>query len=196
MTALDGIADHGLYIFGYGSLVSAESVSRTLKRKIDRQQMPIGLLHEYSRDWEIRVPIIFEDGYACNGLFLDIAPQRGALINGVLIPVTEAELGMLMRREAQYDAVEVADLVQSSVPSGASIIAFQGRPEFRRDTAQMPSFRPRIYRALVEAAVSTRGEDFLAQFHATTRRISGVEYEGNYRFADLAQELATRPPLH
>lgn len=158
--------------------------------------MPLALLRGYARDWEIRVPIVFEDGHACNGQFLDICPQPEASVNGVLIPVTETELRMLAGREAQYDAVEVGSLIQSPVQSAARVIAFQGRAEFRRDTPQVPSFRPSSYRTLVEAAALSRGEDFLAQFRTLTKPVQVGEYAGSYRFADPAQELAARPPVH
>lgn len=184
----------GLFIFGYGSLVSSASVSRTLQRQVDARHMPLALLHGYARDWEIRVPIIFDDGIACNGQFLDISPQPDASVNGVLIPVSDQELAMLTRREAQYDAVEVGDRIQSAVAPAARVIAFRGRAEFRRDTPQVPSFRPRSYRSLVETAVRSRGADFLAQFHSLTKPAAVNEYQGGYRFADPAQEIAARPP--
>lgn len=193
MAPFTGLSGHELFIFGYGSLVSSASVSRTLRREIQQQHMPLALLHGFARDWEIRVPIVFDDGHACNGQFLDISPQPDATVNGVLIPVTEGELEMLSRREAQYDAVEVGARIQPALAPGAKVLAFQGRHEFRRDTPQVASYRPYSYRSLVETAVLSRGEDFLAQFHAMTKPATVNEYQGGYRFADPAQELAARP---
>ncbi len=192
---MDESVGHGLYIFGYGSLVSNESVARTLQRNIAPEFMPIALLHDYARDWEIRVPIVFADGRACNGRFLDIAPAAGAMVNGVLIPVTEAEVEVLGRREAQYDAVDVSAQIQGPLSAQATVIVFRGRAEFRRDTSNKPSVRPENYRRLVEAAAATRGEEFFAQFRATTKELAGTDYRGKYQFADLEQELAARPPI-
>ena len=157
--------------------------------------MPPALLRGFARDWEIRVPVVFDDGYACNGLFLDIVPEAGAVLNGVLIPVTEEEAEMLSLREAQYDTLDVTRLVQAPVSPGIKVVVFSGRTEYRRDSPGVQSFRPRSYRELVEAAALTRGAEFLEQFHATTHQITGREYEGGYRFADPHQELAARPVI-
>lgn len=47
--------------------------------------------------------------------FLNVVPESGAHVNGVLIPVTEARLGRLDERERNYDRVEISSRLSRAV---------------------------------------------------------------------------------
>lgn len=193
-----GFAPH-LHVFGYGSLVAPESVSRSLGRPVDAAELPIALLHQHRRDWEIKIPVVFDDETRCDALFLDVAPRPGSFVNGVLVPVTEREFAVLRTREAQYDAVDVTDLVEvvddaAAAPAPQRVIVFRGMAEHRRPSAAgVTAVVPERYRQMVDAAVATRGHAFVEQFAATTEAPSAPVKAGTYRFANAAQEAATRP---
>ena len=61
--------------------------------------------------------------------FLDVVPDPGAAVNGVLAPVTGEDLRTLDRRERNYRRVDVTDLVRPAV--GARVWTFVGRPDAR-----------------------------------------------------------------
>lgn len=193
MTDWKGSRNPIAHVFGYGSLVAPQSVSRTLGRSLDPTMMPVAVLRDYQRDWEIKIPVTFEDGYACDAMFLDVTVLPGFKVNGVLVPVTEEELAAITRREAQYDPVDVTSLIDTAVPVTGTVLVFRGRDEHRRQHSSIPAVVPRRYRELVENAMSTRGTAFAAMFHDSTVPPTGSERSGAYQFTDPRQELATRP---
>ena len=53
---------YAVHIFGYGSLISVSSISRTLSREVMARDLMPATLHGYQRDWGIAIPVIFDDG--------------------------------------------------------------------------------------------------------------------------------------
>ena len=186
-----------MYVFGYGSLVSASSVSRSLQRTVTEADLPAARLNGYRRDFGIGVPVAFDDGLRCIARFLDVQPAGDGSVLGALVHVTDAEFAVLATREAQYDAVDVTELIDVVGPGGAAIaidgpvIAFSGRAEHRRAGAE--DVLPQRYLDMVSEAVASRGAGFAAEFWQSTLAAELPRHSGSYRFADPAQEQATRP---
>lgn len=61
--------------------------------------------------------------------FLDVAPDGGAAVNGVLSPVSPEELRVLDLRERNYRRVEVTDRLRP--PAGVRAWTYEGTPEAR-----------------------------------------------------------------
>jgi cation transport regulator ChaC len=68
-------------------------------------------------------------------VFLDITPQSDGIVNGVAIPVDEAELPGLDRRERNYRRVEVSDSLDMRLPDRGPVWAYAGRRESRARAA-------------------------------------------------------------
>ena len=107
-------------VFGYASLASPESASRTLGRPVEFAA--VARLHGWARGWTLgREQAASEKTFAradgsipsfCLGL--NVVPAVDALApNGVLIELTEAELDRLDLREVRYDRVEVTERSRS-----------------------------------------------------------------------------------
>ncbi|OGG49866.1 hypothetical protein A2763_01590 [Candidatus Kaiserbacteria bacterium RIFCSPHIGHO2_01_FULL_54_36] len=91
-----------LYIFGYGSLMNLKSRKKTLPG--NRAVLPTQL-SGFQRKINALV-----DGY----LFLNIVPAKGN-VEGVLIPVTLAELEVFKTREPGYERVDVTEKIKAGV---------------------------------------------------------------------------------
>lgn len=83
------------YIFAYGSLMNPRSLARTLPG--DRATR-CATLKGYRR--RMNLPY---NGYA----YLNIVPEDGSSVQGVLIPVNEMEFELFTSREEGYERVDV-----------------------------------------------------------------------------------------
>ena len=119
MTPDEAIDGERLAVFGYGSLVSRDSIAETLGREAPA---PVpAQLAGWRRRWSVyRKNTAHEktfervDGEPFEhivGLNIERAPDapEAEWPNGVLIELTEAELERLDGRELRYDRVEVTD---------------------------------------------------------------------------------------
>lgn len=188
-----------MYLFGYGSLISAASVSKSLRRSVQPEELLACQLGGYRRDWEIAIPVIFDDEYEANALFLDVQPTADSFVNGVLLQVSADELAILAAREAQYDTIEVTANIRYTENTGAvdplasQVFTFCGKPQHRTGATAGECVLPARYHRLVTDAVASRGSEFEAEFWASTAPVTAPLREGGYRFSNPAQELATRP---
>src|ERR1700754_1490298 len=107
----------GLWVFGYGSLVSPESFGRTLRRSL---QMGVDVhpaeLSGYGRRWNYGVLHVTArtDGPHPSPrtiVALGIVESSGESVNGVIGWVEEGELVELDLRERHYDRVDVTQQV-------------------------------------------------------------------------------------
>jgi cation transport regulator ChaC len=126
-------------VFGYGSLVDAESAARTLGRPVPVVQR--ALLRGWRRRWsEKRDNLYAEKTFALEGdgrvprwiIGLNVEPADGSVkpVNGILIELSETELDRLDVREIRYHRVDVTDEVE--VGDGdrpERVITYTARPE-------------------------------------------------------------------
>ena len=125
------------WVFGYGSLVSPASVSRTIGRFIDdAHSRRIAHLEGYGRRWNYGSPTqrgdwSHGDVHVRQGviIFLGLEASDDASSNGVVVQVTQDELVELDWRERDYDRVDVTDLI--SIEHGAvdgRVVTYVPRP--------------------------------------------------------------------
>ena len=163
------------WIFGYGSL---------LRRRAGEDAEPTpAALHGFRRCWDVamdneeRIPgyKAFVDPESGEQppvfvTFLNIQPEPGAWINGVLMPVHASELGSLDARERNYDRHDVTSCVDAGVDGRiwAYVGSGGGRRRYRTGRAQGTAVVSAEYLAHVEAGFASFGTRMLEHFRLTT----------------------------
>ena len=114
------------WVFGYGSLVSPESIAATIGRPVD---LDFGFapaeLYGFTRSWNygsLRQRATWdgphgrvEDGIVVS---LGLVNDRHRSTNGAIVRVTADEFHELDRRESDYDRVDVTDRVETALTEG------------------------------------------------------------------------------
>jgi cation transport regulator ChaC len=173
----------GVWVFGYGSLVSPASFGRTLGRE-PRPGHDVfeAELAGFGRRWNYGVmhtTASWADGDGRSHdrtiVALGVVPSVEESINGVIGWVGADELPALDRRERTYDRVDVTHAV-SAVGGGAAVdgpvMVYVPRRaaiehyERARDTGTA-AIEERYWN-LVDAAFRALGPDHHARYHATT----------------------------
>ncbi|MBB6390081.1 hypothetical protein [Microbacterium thalassium] len=171
-----------MYVFAYASLLSPASLAATLPG-IDPADCVPAWCGDRERTFSVAFP---NDGSEPDKeyrdvsgerpeivRFCDLPPAPGSRVNGICIPVDDARLARLRRRELRYDEVAVhADV--SAYADGRmferDVVAFVGSARYRA-APEDPGVVPRSY--LDTALTGARHWDavapgFLADFHRTT----------------------------
>jgi hypothetical protein len=178
---------HRLALFAYGSLASIPSVERTLGRAV--RHAGIVRLAGWRRRWsQARDNLATEKTFAdavsgavpthCLGLNIERVPDDGrgrpeseaAGPNGVLIGVSEEELGRLDAREIRYRRVDVTEVVRPE-PSAFGfdrVVSFTARPENFAPTPPPGAVIVAPYLRAVESAFGSIGAAQLQLFRGTT----------------------------
>ena len=125
------------WVFGYGSLVSPLSLSRTVGRFIDDAHgRRIAHLQGYGRRWNYGSPT--QRGDWSQGevrvnrgviIYLGIEESDSESLNGVVVRVSRDELAELDWRERDYDRIDVTDLI--SIEAGTivgPVVTYVPRP--------------------------------------------------------------------
>jgi cation transport regulator ChaC len=166
-----------LAVFGYGSLVSAESAAVTLGRP-----EPVPLRPARMRGWRRRwsqardnhraeKTFALPDGSLpdyCMGLNVERGEDPAGPVNGVLIELTEAELDRLDIREIRYDRVDVTELIEADGPLPERVITYTAKATNFAPEAPPGTIILATYAATVESAFETLGAGELELYHATT----------------------------
>ena len=168
----------GLAVFGYASLVSAESAAQTLGRPVEFAA--VARLAGWARGWTLgREQATSEKTFArldgtvpaySLGLNID-RDESAAAPNGVLIELSEAELDRLDLREIRYLREDVTDAI--TVTDGDAdgldtVYAYRARPERHHPTPPDDAIIIATYPATIEAAFAALGSEELAVYRATT----------------------------
>ncbi len=85
------------YVFGYGSLMNLQSLKKTLPGKTIAQRAH---LIGYRRKFSVLIP-------QKNCLALNIIPEKDSVVEGVLIQISDVDLGYLKKREIGYICTDV-----------------------------------------------------------------------------------------
>lgn len=166
------------YIFGYGSLVSAKDIDRTLGHPPESLEQTT--LIGWVRDWSIildntkttRRYETLPDREVPNFVtILNIhMPRDGespSNPNGVLFPVTNEEMQKMDDRETHYSRIEVTQNLTYK-PDG-KVYAYVGLSENLETPAlRSKAILPQSYRELVEAGFLSFGSESLEQFLDST----------------------------
>lgn len=178
-------------LFGYGSIVSAQSASTTLQRPVKEEEMPVAVLRGFSRVWNYVETVHFEDdpsGTDSTAVFLNVERVTGSLCNGVLLQVTEDELRRFDQRERKYDRLDVTDFIDGVAPQGPVYVYSASG-----SATSVPGHAviPQRYEDLVSKAAETRGPEFARDFLTQTRSSKLPRRIGTYSFVDPNQNAAS-----
>ena len=169
------------WVFGYGSLVSRESIALTIGRDVDhRDGFAAARLQGFGRRWNYgsrrrrgawdgpHGPV--ESGVVvCLGIVAAATEQ----CNGAVVRVDDDELARLDVRESDYDRVDVSEAIIVDDPSVAGrIVTYVPRPSaVERYLTAHSAGRAAIerrYHGLVEAAFGELGQVHLDEYRSTT----------------------------
>lgn len=169
------------WVFGYGSLVSRASFEQTLGRSIPHGHSHPAVLHGFGRRWNYASPRrrgswITSEGAVEGGtvVCLGVAAADGETANGSVIAVSDDELAGVDRREADYDRVDVTDLVEidGTTSRRGRVVTYVPRAaaveRFRLARAAGAAAVERRYWDLVVDAFAAFGRSALDRYHATT----------------------------
>jgi hypothetical protein len=175
-------------VFGYGSLANLASLEDTLARPVE--PAGLGRLRGWRRRWSLaRDNLACEKTFAragdgslpafCLGLNVERAapgrstPDDGP--NGVLIQVSEGELGRLGLREMRYDRVDVTEEIASEAAPGATtppeldrVFTYTAKREHYSHTPPPGAVILAHYALAVEAAFAALGDEELEVYRETT----------------------------
>lgn len=164
-------------VFGYGSLLSIASLEKTLGRRYDGPFLPCDLIG-WHRVWDIAMPnstwcYTRRDGSLITPekiLYLNIAPQQGRRINGVLFVVSDEELRNFDDREWIYERIQVQAELRSVTVAKGTAWAYVGKPEHRISHFSGPSqiALRQSYLDIIHTGLSDLGTDFASAYHAST----------------------------
>jgi len=169
------------WVFGYGSLVSPASVAHTIGRTVDRRHgFATAQLAGYGRRWNYGSLRQRGDWHGPNGwveagvvVCLGLVVARDEGCNGAVVRVTDDELGLLDRRESDYDRIDVTDLVTIEHDVIARrIVTYVPRPaaieRCRRASEAGRAAVERRYHRLVEDAFRALGTQALDAYATLT----------------------------
>jgi len=173
----------GVWVFGYGSLVSPESFGATVRRELrpgvdffDAEARGFG------RRWNYGVMHVTGTGTDPVGstrdytiVALGLVRSQRDRVNGVVGWVEHDELIELDHRERHYDRVDVTDDVVVDVAAGSldgRVALYLPRPEavahYERARDLGTAAIDRRYWDLVDGAFAARGDEAHAKYRSTT----------------------------
>jgi cation transport regulator ChaC len=172
----------GVWVFGYGSLVSPDSFGHTLGRRprfgIDFFEAEIA---GFGRRWNYGSPRSTGRAPDESGTLrewaivaLGVTPSAAETVNGVIGWVSNDQLVDLDRREAHYDRVDVSTVttVIGAVEIRSPIVTYVPRNEpverYERARDRGEAAVDRRYFDLVDTAFGDLGADRRERYHATT----------------------------
>jgi len=173
----------GVWVFGYGSLVSPDSFGQTLGR---RPEMGVDFFEAeisgYERRWNYGSMrfigrALDQDGTIREWVIVALGVTKAAdqTVNGAIGWVSNDELVDLDLRESNYDRIDVTELatVTGGVEIADRIVTYVPRREalerFERARDRGEAAVERRYFDLVDRAFGDLGADRRQRFHATTR---------------------------
>lgn len=173
------------WVFGYGSLVSPDSVAATIGRAIDVEfGFAAAQLHGFTRSWNygsLRQRATWDgaDGRVDAGIVvsLGLVGDASRSTNGSIVRVGADELVELDRRESDYDRVDVTDRVDTvagAPPRSGPTRVFTYVPRrsaierYERARVEGRAAVRRGYVELVEQAFTALGSDAINRYRATT----------------------------
>ena len=126
-------------IFGYGSLLDKDSIEKTLGIPVCDEQFGFATLRGFTRSWSLfhhldcypenkRALFPSHKKYA---VYLDVVPEKGAVISGSLIMVSRDQLCHLDQREMNYYKLEVSKHLQDGIFSVDECYLYVGHKAYQ-----------------------------------------------------------------
>ena len=163
-------------IIGYGSLLSAKSLEKTLTREYDGPFIPCRI-DGWRRSWDIAMPnqmfFYVENGeriYPENILYLNVRPEATSLMNCIVFVVRSAELEAMHQREWIYHHPNVADRLRGVRLEGGEALMYVAKPEYILRNVSNPRHAAvrASYLRILEDGLSQRDPAFRAEYEKTT----------------------------
>ncbi|MBF4983453.1 gamma-glutamylcyclotransferase [Nonlabens mediterrranea] len=174
------IDDNKIGIIGYGSLMSKNSMERTLNRSYN-DSVYIVHLQNYQRAWNhVRsMDALSNDLFYINKkdtipfkneLALNIEESKNDRLNCVLFFISPEELKEFDKREFGYKRIDVTDRIEEFEISGTNVYAYQAEENHtyvyqKNDNTFLPDF----YVNTVINACDSIGKVFREEFESSTR---------------------------
>jgi dephospho-CoA kinase len=174
-------AERTTWVFGYGSLVSPTSMSRTISRLAEPgvdffeadlagygRRWNYGVMH-ITASWKLDDGTDVDDGMI---VALGLVAAEDESVNGVIASLTDEELAHLDRRERSYDQVDVTHLITTEAPEVNKVVVYVPRPasveayETARDEGRAGIRR--TYWDLVDEAFAAFSPEQQARYRAIT----------------------------
>jgi cation transport regulator ChaC len=158
-----------VFVFAYGSLLRHAEPVATCRLRGHRRGWDVAMDNRLTLpDYKyFRDPVTHERPPVAV-TFLNIRPDDGGHLNGVLFAVDDALVELLDRRERQYERRDVSDQIDAD--PGGRVWAYVGLPEARRryerSRAEGTAVISRPYLESVRA--DFHAFDMLAEFERTT----------------------------
>lgn len=162
------LADGEEAVFGYGSLLSIQSLEGTLRRSYSGPFMACAI-SDWRRRWNIGMPndrfATMEDSgwiWPDTIVYLNVEPAPKVELNGCLFVVSRPELDLLDARESIYVRLDVSSSLRGVSLEGGRAWLYVGKPEF--EVPVLGNWRQAAirasYLAMIEKGLSELGPDF------------------------------------
>ena len=173
-----------LYIFGYGSLMSEQSILKTLPRTSVNTYD--ALLKGFRRKWNIIIPVYSDVlDKRINAVFLNIDEEIDAITEGVLFEISKDELSLFKNREMNYRCIEVTPSIQTEgliLHREDTVVTFIAHKEHRLVTNEQDDlFIMQLYLDVLESLKASSSHRYEA-IRRNTESHSLPTLEGHYRF--------------
>ena len=163
-------------VIGYGSLLSAASLGRSLKREYDGPFFLCGLAG-WRRSWDVAMPnaaFYFEEEgarvYPEKIIYLNVQPDAAATVNCAVFVLAADELQAMHGREWIYHPTNVVDALRGVRVEGGEAVVYVAREEYlvphpadRREAAIRAS-----YLRILDQALGSAGPEFAAEYGRST----------------------------
>jgi cation transport regulator ChaC len=174
------------YLFGYGSLLDANSAARTLQRPVVPSDLQPAIVQTFTRTWTAAVDVaITSEGRTRQetALFLDLSNVADSGCNGALLQVTDAEIAYLDIRERQYERIVVQAAAGERLVAAFTYIVPKTQKMHQGVILE-------DYIKLINTALHSYSPEFNEAFWKTTAALPRPTVSGTYTFIDSEQNKA------
>lgn len=168
-------------VIGYGSLLSIESLGRTLKEPYIGPFL-FCYLEGWRRSWDVSMPneaFYYEENneavYPEQIIYLKLRPAPQELLNCVLFVLRPDQLGAMHDREWIYDATVVNERLRGVQLHGGDALVYVAREENLARAISSPRTGAirRSYLKVLESALAAVDPGFRKEFEHTTDPVRG-----------------------
>jgi hypothetical protein len=163
-------------IFGYGSLLSRESMELTLGHSYPGIS-PSCRFVNWRRSWDVVMPntTFYEPGDTNdfvpeNIIYLNVRQCPACSVNGLLYVVNEDELAAFDRREWIYDRTNVTATIRDVTVQGGEVYAYVAKKEWVISPGQSRRWAAlrQSYLDIISNGLLNLGREFAEQYEAST----------------------------
>ncbi len=181
------------FLFGYGSIIYPPSISNTLGRKIDYNDLQCATLKGYVRTWSASavIDLLADDGNinSYKALFLDLTCKADHFCNGVAIEISDEELKQFDIREKNY----LRKKVKLQLCGGEQLEAYTYIVKEKDKTSA--GIITAKYLEMIDSALENYPKEFAIEFRSATEPSTAPVLKGEYIFKDPCQNKACKRTL-